>query len=57
MTNYDKIRLMSIEEMARFLCDLQQCWRCQAAGLCDLTGEAANGMLRYLKLKCEETEP
>ena len=54
MTKYDKIRLMSIEEMALFLCDMAPCYRCIAKNLCGLTEEDANGMLQYLKMKHEE---
>ena len=55
MTNADRIRAMSDEELAKFLCDISTaecCDRsCPARGIC---GFEDNGMIKWLKQPAEE---
>ena len=56
MTNYEKIKAMSVQEMANFLCDCSDCGngRCYGVELCRPTGEPANGCVKYLLQEAEE---
>ena len=55
MTNAQKIRAMSDEELAEYLCALQDCANCKMIDLCDmrfdgnLVKDAADGFKKYLK--------
>ena len=50
-TNADRIRSMTDEELAVFLCDDRPCDFCTCPGfdLCTMDGEKANGILKWLK--------
>ena len=54
-TNADRIRAMSDEELAKWLCDISTaecCDRsCPARGMCDI---GDNGMIKWLKQPAEE---
>lgn len=54
MTNFEKIKDMSIEEFARFLCLHLNCGVCMGADLCKMRGERANGLLKWLEQEVEE---
>lgn len=55
MTNADRLRAMSDEKLAEYLCALQDCASCKVIDLCDmrfdgnLVKDAADGFKKYLK--------
>lgn len=52
MTNAEKIRSMTDEELGRYLCDMQEsCDGCPTAEECFL---GSNGMLSWLKQEVDE---
>jgi len=48
MTNYDRIRNMSVEEMAEFLNDNYKCEQCDYHHKC-CNGECIDGIKQYLE--------
>jgi hypothetical protein len=56
MTNYEKIKAMSVEELADLLCNCADCGngRCYGEEFCRPTGEPANGRVKYLLQEAEE---
>ena len=56
MTNGDRIRAMSDEELAQFMCRTFMCQinNCPGAELCTTTDGKANGMLKWLRHPAEE---
>lgn len=58
VTNADKIRAMTDEELAEWLCDSSDCYlgRCVALDLCECNAGKANGMKKWLKQPAEETK-
>lgn len=49
MTNFDRIKAMSVEELAKFICDCTDCDRCYGRELCILGDGVANGLVKYLE--------
>ena len=51
MTNFDRIKRMTIEELASFLCACSDCGngRCYGDGLCKPGDGTCNGIIKYLK--------
>lgn len=56
MTNRDKLRQMSDEELAEFVCGQIHCMDCIAASLCEINEERANGLIKWFKAEAEEEE-
>ena len=58
-TNADRIRAMSDEELAEFLCEFNGCYsdKCPGAELCEFGGGLANGLKKWLKQPAEEGTP
>ena len=54
MTNFDKIKRMTIEELAKFICDCTDCERCYGRDLCKIGDGVANGLVKYLESEVEE---
>lgn len=54
MTNFDKIKRMTIEELAKFICDCTDCERCYGRDLCKRGDGVANGLVKYLESEVEE---
>ena len=58
MTNLEKIRAMSLEELALFLCDKIGCYGdsgiCIGYDLCEYDGEDGNGLVKWLESEVEE---
>ena len=52
-TNADRIRAMSDEELAKFMCKTYECYRCLGEELCNATDGKANGMLKWLQQPAE----
>ena len=52
MTNYDRIKQMSIEEMARYLSDYVRCSNCFAEELCNELDNSDSDKL--FTMKCEQ---
>lgn len=48
MTNYERIKNMSVEEMEEFLFDMTDCQTCRATLLCDDNG-CKNAVKKYLE--------
>ena len=48
-TNADRIRAMSDEEIAQWLCLNYGCTKCLGEKLCTINDGKANGMLKWLK--------
>lgn len=48
-TNGDKIRNMSDEEFAKWLCDNMDCPFCPGESLCSVDGGISNGLVKWLK--------
>ena len=48
-TNFDRIKAMSVEELARFLCNNGRCSICPGFHVCNLGGGTANGLIKYLE--------
>lgn len=51
MTNYDRIKAMSVEEMANLLCGCSDCGngRCYGNDLCTQGDGACNGVVKWLE--------
>lgn len=56
ITNADRIRAMSDEELAEFLCGVNGCYQanCPGAKLCKFGGGLANGLKKWLQQPAEE---
>lgn len=56
MTNGDKIRKMSDEELAKMLCHSLNCsfTNCPGYALCRMGDGTANGMVKWLKQEVQE---
>lgn len=54
-TNADRIRAMSDEELAEFLCGVNGCYQanCPGAKLCKFGGGLANGLKKWLQQPAE----
>ena len=50
-TNADRIRNMSDEELAQFLCDRTECHLCEADDYCTTKDGPSNGILKWLKME------
>lgn len=55
-TNYDRIKAMSIEEMAQLLCNCSDCGngRCYGNDLCTQGDGACNGLVKWLESEVSE---
>lgn len=51
MINYDRIKAMSVEEMAQLMCNYSYCGdgRCYGNDLCTQGDGACNGLVKWLK--------
>lgn len=58
-TNADRIRVMTDEELAEFLCKINGCYQenCPGAKLCKFGGGLANGLKKWLQQPAEEGTP
>jgi hypothetical protein len=58
-TNADRIRSMTDEELAEFLCKINGCYQenCPGAMLCKFGGGLANGLKKWLQQPAEEGTP
>lgn len=58
MTNYEKNKFMSVDEMAKMLCDKSECYNgCIAFDLCDIREEPDyNGFIKWLESEVEGNE-
>ena len=56
MTNYEKIKAMSVEEMARFLCDIADCYQCPMKKKCrnQTLIDCLDGLAKWLLQEAEE---
>ena len=54
MTNFERIKEMTIEELAEFMCRYSDCHRCVGKDLCRFGAGAGNGIITYLESE-EET--
>ena len=56
MTNYDRIKAMSVEEMALLLCNCSDCGngRCYGNDLCTQGDGACNGLVKWLEQEVSE---
>lgn len=54
MTNADRIRSMSDEEIAQWLCLNYSCTKCPGQNLCTCDGGKHNGLTKWLKQPAEE---
>ena len=54
-TNADRIRAMSDDDLAEFLCQVKGCYQenCPGAKLCEFQGGKANGLKKWLKQPAE----
>jgi len=50
-TNGDKIRAMSDEDLAEFICDRTDCPLCDANEYCTTKDGPSNGLLKWLKME------
>lgn len=55
-TNADRIRAMTDDELAEFLCGINGCYQenCPGAKLCKFGGGLANGLKKWLQQPAEE---
>ncbi len=53
MTNYEKVKDMSIGEMARILCDNTNCIYCKFYDICCGIDEEVNGYRKWLESEVE----
>ena len=51
MTNGDKIRAMSDEDLAQFICDRTDCPLCDANEYCTTKDGPSNGLLKWLEME------
>lgn len=49
VTNADRIRTMTDEELAKWICEAYECYRCPGEELCNVTDGKANGALKWLQ--------
>lgn len=58
-TNADRVRAMSDEELAEFLCGFNGCYsdKCPGAELCEFGGGLANGLKKWLQQPAKEGTP
>ncbi len=58
-SNADRIRAMTDEELAGFLCKVNGCYQanCPGAKLCKFGGGKANGLKQWLQQPAEEGTP
>lgn len=56
MTYEEKIRSMTTEELAKFLCKFLSCDRCPGRDICYLGDGSANGLQKYLKKYMDELD-
>lgn len=55
MTNYERIKEMSLNELAEFLCNnTRECHCCNGFDYCVLLAGTANGLIKWLKMESEE---
>ena len=56
MTNYDRIKAMSVEELAQLLCNCSDCGngRCYGNDLCTQGDGACNGLVKWLEQEVSE---
>jgi hypothetical protein len=55
MTNYDRIKEMSLTELAEFICEnSMDCEDCVGHEYCTRSDGHANGMIKWLKTESEE---
>lgn len=55
MTNYERIKHMSVDELADFLCDNECCYMCAFCDrLCKVDEECHEGISEWLKQEVEE---
>ena len=55
MTNGDKIKQMTDEELAKFIChNVEECEGCVGHEFCEFNGGDANGIIKWLKQEFEE---
>lgn len=56
MTNFDRIKAMSIEELAKLLCYCSDCGngRCYGDKLCTYGDDACNGLVKWLESEVQE---
>lgn len=56
MTNYEKIKDMSVEEMARFMCDISDCYQCPIKNKCRIQTliDCLDGLAEWLLKEAEE---
>ena len=57
-TNADRIRSMSDDNLAEFLCQVNGCYQmsCPGAEMCVFQGDRANGLKKWLKQPAEDTK-
>ena len=55
-SNADRIRAMSDEELAKWLCEMNDCYldSCPAIEMCEFMGGKANGMIKWLQQPAED---
>lgn len=54
MTHEEKMKSMTTEELAKFLCKFLSCDRCLGRDICYLGDGNANGLQTWLKREVEE---
>lgn len=56
MTNFERIKAMSVDEMAKLLCDCSDCGNdgCYGNDLCIQGDGACNGLVKWLESEVEE---
>ncbi len=53
LTNFDKIKAMSVEELAVFLNEFECFDLCEHSGFCRTNSDCVNGIKKYLELEIE----
>ena len=57
MTNREKLRAMTDEELAEYVCNIDRmCSGCPGVRLCTYLGGHANGMIKWLQAEAEGDE-
>lgn len=56
MTNGEKLRAMSDEELGRFICEeiALECYECPGKDLCICDGGKANGLMKWLESEAKD---
>lgn len=54
MTNEEKMKSMTTEELAKFICEQTFCFKCKGKDYCYLAEGNANGLQTFLKKEVEE---